>query len=55
MPDLGKYTFAVLGAYGVTFTIILFILFISLHKAKQAKNTLKKLDEKRTNKIDKNT
>ena len=55
MPDLGKYTLAVVGAYGSAITIIAFIVCISLHEAKRAKNILKKINEKRTNKIDKNT
>ena len=52
MPELGKYTLSILGAYGTTIAIILLIIFISLHKARRAKNILKKIHEKRTETID---
>tara|TARA_B100000674_G_C37512505_1_gene765492 strand:+ start:543 stop:701 length:159 start_codon:yes stop_codon:yes gene_type:complete len=51
MPDLGKYTFIILGAYGSTF-IILFILIISfLIKSIKIKKKLNQITKER-DKID---
>ena len=53
MPDLGKYVVPILMAYGSTITILFSILSISLYDSKKAKNTLEKIDKKRTEAVEK--
>lgn len=47
MPDLGKYADAVLGAYGVTFLLVIGIVGISVWRSRRVKAELDALEEKR--------
>ena len=46
MPDLGNYTFHVLGSYGVTSLVILLVIIWSYIKHDQAQNFLLRVEEK---------
>jgi heme exporter protein D len=48
MPDLGKYTLTVLSAYGVSITLILGVVWLSLYQSRKAKQALDRQQE-RTN------
>mgnify|MGYP001343049943 CR=1 FL=1 len=46
MPDLGNYTFHVLGSYGATSLLILLVIIWSYIKHDQARKTLLRVEEK---------
>jgi len=47
IPDLGKYTYVVLSAYGVGILLLAALTILSLLKAKQSKQDLSKLEKRR--------
>ncbi|MEL7012906.1 MAG: heme exporter protein CcmD [Pseudomonadota bacterium] len=47
MPDLGKYADAVLGAYGVTFLLIVGIVGLSIWRSRRVKAELDALQQRR--------
>lgn len=47
MPDLGKYTYAVLGSYGVTLTLIAGLVLFSLWQSRRMKHALKQAEGRR--------
>ncbi|MEM7648717.1 MAG: heme exporter protein CcmD [Cyanobacteria bacterium P01_A01_bin.70] len=47
MPDLGTYADAVLGAYGVTFLLIMGIVGTSLWRSRRVKAELDMLETRR--------
>ena len=46
MPDLGNYTFHVLGSYGATSLLILLVIIWSYIKHDKARKTLLRVEEK---------
>jgi heme exporter protein D len=45
MPDLGKYSAEVLGAYGVSLFLIACLLMLSLRRGAKARATLRQVEE----------
>jgi heme exporter protein CcmD len=50
MPDLGKYTETVLGAYGISISIIVLFVLWTARRARIVKQELKKLEARSQNK-----
>jgi len=46
MPDLGKYTATVLGAYGVAIALLLVLTVWSLLRARRVRRQLAKMERK---------
>ncbi len=47
MPELGKYAFAVLSAYGVSLALIIGLVLISIRRAQTARVELEKVEGRR--------
>ncbi|WP_114284632.1 heme exporter protein CcmD [Candidatus Halocynthiibacter alkanivorans] len=48
MPDLGKYSFEVLSAYGVTFVLLAALVLVSVWRARQMKTRLEAAEARRS-------
>ena len=46
MPDLGKYTEAVLSSYAVSLVLLAGIVLVSLHRARRVKKELRDVEKK---------
>ena len=46
MPDLGKYAAAVLSAYGVSITLLFFLVLLTLRRGIAARRALQEVEEK---------
>ena len=44
MPDLGKYAFSVLSAYGVSLVLIIGLVLLSIQRSKKARVELEKVE-----------
>ncbi len=44
MPDLGKYAFEVLAAYGVSLALLFGIVWLSVRRSRQVKAALEKIE-----------
>ncbi len=47
MPDLGKYAFEVLSAYGVSLTLLALLVAWTLYQGAKAKEALRLFEEQR--------
>lgn len=47
MPELGKYAFAVLSAYGVSLALIIGLVLISMRRSKKAREELEQVEGRR--------
>lgn len=47
MPDLGKYAFEVLSAYGVSLVLIVGIIVASIARARRVKAELENVEQRR--------
>lgn len=47
MPDLGKYADAVLGAYAITFVLLIGIVVLSVWRSRRVKAELEALEQRR--------
>ena len=45
MPDLGKYAFAVLASYGVSFALLIALVAASLHRSRRVKTELDRVEK----------
>lgn len=46
-PDLGKYAFEVLAAYGATIGLIVVLIALSLMRARKVRRALTEVEERR--------
>ncbi|AEI93987.1 MULTISPECIES: heme exporter protein CcmD [Roseobacter] len=47
MPDLGKYSEAVLSSYAATLLLLALLVFITLHRGRKARRALDEIERKR--------
>lgn len=47
MPDLGKYSEAVLSSYAATLLLLALLVLITLHKGRKARRALNEIERKR--------
>lgn len=49
MPDLGKYAFTVLGAYGASIGLLAALVALSLWRGAKVRRQLEQIEERRAN------
>lgn len=47
MPDLGKYTEAVLSSYAVTIVLLVVLVVMSVHRGRKARRALEEVERRR--------